>query len=197
MIEQFSSKLSETYSDLWEFIPGLIIALGVVLFFILLGKLVFVLFRKILDKRWKDSLLAGFIANVIKWAVYLIGFSAGLDIVGYGSILSGILAGAGIGAIIIGFAFKDIGENFLAGILLAFNRPFSTGDIIEVEGHKGTVRDLTLRAVHIRNAEGKDFYIPTSSILKNTLINYTRDGMLRLDFFIGISPEDDIETVRI
>jgi small-conductance mechanosensitive channel len=119
-----------------------------------------------------------------------------MDVLGVGDLFGGLLAGAGVGAIIFGFAFKDIGENFLAGILMAFNQPFDTGDIIEVDGHKGVVRDLDMRTVHIRNAEGKDIYLPNSLILKSTLINYTKDGSIRLSFDIGIAPEENIEQIR-
>ena len=57
-----------------------------------------------------------------------------LGIVGLGKAASGLLAGAGVSAFIIGFAFKDIGENFLAGIIMAFDRPFRIGDVVEIAG---------------------------------------------------------------
>jgi len=84
----------------------------------------------------------------------------------------------------------------LSGIILALKRPFEIGDIIEVQGDKGIVKDLDLRLTHLRNAEGKDIYIPNSSIIKNTLTNYTKDGFLRINFMIGIAPECDIEQTR-
>jgi len=117
-------------------------------------------------------------------------------VLGYKNIASTIFAGAGVSAIVIGFAFKDIAENFLAGIILTVNRPFEIGDIIESGGDKGTVKDLDLRSTHLRNSGGKDIYIPNSSIIKNTLTNYTMDGFLRMDFIIGIAPECDIEKTR-
>lgn len=119
-----------------------------------------------------------------------------LNIVGFGGIASSLIAGAGISAIIFGFAFKDIGENFLAGIILALKRPFEIGDIIEVDGYKGNVEDLDLRVTHLRNFEGKDIYIPNSSIIKNTLVNYTKDGNLRVNFMLGIAPESNILKTR-
>ncbi|MDX1472089.1 MAG: mechanosensitive ion channel family protein, partial [Flavobacteriaceae bacterium] len=151
---------------------------------------------KTTQRRWKDNLISSFLAEVIKWSFYLFGVIIALNALGFTGIASTVFAGAGVSAIVFGFAFKDIGENFLAGFILAIKRPFEIGDIIEIQGDKGTVRDLDLRLTHLRNAEGKDIYIPNSAIIKNTLVNYTKDGFLRVNFMIGIAPECDIELTR-
>ena len=80
-----------------------------------------------------------------------------------------MLAGAGISAFIIGFALKDIGENFLAGIILAFKRPFRVGDIVDINGLKGKVLTLNLRDTQIKTGDGKDVFIPNAVIIKNPL----------------------------
>ena len=58
------------------------------------------------------------------------------------------------------------------------------------------MKDLDLRITHLHSAEGKDIYVPNSSILKNTLTNYTKDGFLRVNFMIGIAPECNIDETR-
>jgi len=126
----------------------------------------------------------------------IIGFTIALFNLGLGGVASSLIAGAGVTAIIIGFAFKDIAENFLAGILLAINRPFNIGDIIEVGGVKGPVQDLDLRTTHIKTADGRDIYIPNSMAITNVFTNYTKDGFLRLDFLVGLDTFDDIENAR-
>lgn len=103
-----------------------------------------------------------------------------------GGAASGILAGAGVSAIILGFAFKDIGENFIAGFFLAFSRGFSIGDVIEVAGVKGRVNSINLRTTHLRTFDGRDVFMPNALLVKNPLSNYTRDGLLRYDFVVGL-----------
>jgi len=115
---------------------------------------------------------------------------------GFGGVANSLMAGAGVSAIIVGFAFKDIAENFLAGLLLLVSRPFEIGNIIEVSGAKGTVREMDIRTTHLRNIEGKDIYIPNSMIIKNPVINYTKDGLLRMDFLIGLDVPTDIAKVK-
>ena len=107
-------------------------------------------------------------------------------------IVSKILAGAGILTFVIGFAFKDIGENFLAGILLAFKSPFKEDDLIETENLIGYVKDLRIRETIIKTTDGKDVFVPNSQILKSPLINYTIDGFLRNEFMMGIDYSSDL-----
>ena len=138
-----------------------------------------------LQKRMHDALLANFISRLVKAVFLVIGFLIVLRIIGLTGIAQSLLAGAGISAFIIGFALKDIGENFLAGILLAFKRPFSIGEIIESNGVKGKVLALNLRDTQIKS-DGKDIYIPNALLIKNTLINYNSEGFLLQDFLIGL-----------
>jgi small-conductance mechanosensitive channel len=115
-----------------------------------------------------------------------------LNSIGLGTAAGSLMAGAGVSAIILGFAFKDIGENFLAGFFLAFGRPFGIGDLIEVEGIKGSVRAMNFRNTHVRTFDGQDIFIPNAMLIKNPLSNYTKDGLLRHKFILGIDYSDDI-----
>lgn len=192
----FSEIFNDFYSDISSKLPNMITGILVIVIFIIMGKLFYTFIGKRIQKKWKDTIISNFVSEATKWAFYIFGLIIALNIVGFGGIASSLIAGAGISAIIFGFAFKDIGENFLSGIILALKRPFEIGDIIEVEGCKGNVQDLDLRVTHLRNVEGKDIYIPNSSIIKNTLINYTKDGNLRVNFMIGIAPECNITETR-
>src|SRR6218665_213062 len=77
-----------------------------------------------IDKKSEDSLASDFLVNLIAFVLTVILIIICLSILGWGHVTDRILAGAGITTFIVGFALKDIGENFLAGILMAFRRPF-------------------------------------------------------------------------
>ncbi|WP_181885215.1 mechanosensitive ion channel domain-containing protein [Pontibacter diazotrophicus] len=120
------------------------------------------------EKAWLDGRLASkahdqitgkYIALVSKWAVIIIGLLLVLQTLGLSGVASGLLASAGLSAVVIGFAFKDIAENFLAGLILAFNRPFEINDTIEVDETIGKVKALHLRTTHIRTFDSKDVFI--------------------------------------
>jgi small conductance mechanosensitive channel len=145
--------------------------------------------------RMEDPLLAEFLATMTRFVVIIIGILLAFRILGMGGITSSILAGAGISAFIIGFALRDIGENFLAGILMAFKRPFRVGDFVESGAIKGTVLALSIRDTRLKTPDGKDVFVPNAMIIKNPLINYTIDGFLRFDFIVEIPAFTDYTKV--
>lgn len=142
--------------------------------------------QKHIKTRVENTLSGLFIAQILSIVIKLFVTILFLDLIGFQDITTKILAGAGIVTFVIGFAFKDIGENFLAGMLLAFKSPFKENDLIETENLIGYVKELRIRETVIKTTDGKDVFIPNSQILKTPLINYTIDGFLRNDFIIGI-----------
>lgn len=176
-----------------EWFPKLVLGLLIlVIFWWLAVRLRRFTVRK-LTLRMEDPLLAKFMARILKWIILIIGLIISLKTMDMGDIAGGLLAGASVSAFIIGFAFKDIGENFLAGILLAFSRPFQVGHTIETGDIKGNVVALDLRITQVKTFDGKDVFIPNSNLIKNPLINYTIDGFLRQDFIVGIDYDTDVD----
>lgn len=190
-------------NDLWLNVQSYSSSLIALLPKILVASLVFALLyffanrsrnfvKRRLNHRMDDPLLATFLSRVVKIALVIIAGLIALQILGLAGMAAGIVTGASVSAIVIGFAFKDIGENFLAGIMLAFNRPFRVGDIVELDGHKGTVVALNLRNARIKTFDGKDIFIPNANVIKNPVVNYTMDGFLRYDFTIGLDYGSDV-----
>ncbi|MCL9806259.1 mechanosensitive ion channel family protein [Flavobacterium amniphilum] len=146
-----------------------------------------------IDKKSEDSLASDFLVNLIAFILTVILVIICLSILGWGHVTDRILAGAGITTFIIGFALKDIGENFLAGILMAFRRPFKVGDLIEIESVRGRVTEMSLRETIIKTSDGKEVFIPNAMLVKNLLVNHTYDNLLRSEFSISIENNEDTE----
>lgn len=191
-----NDKIINSFEVYWQNVvdrlPEITVGTTLLIVFILLA----IFFRKLVVKRLKakmtDVLLLNFIGRVVFLFFLIIGVVVFLNQVGLGQAASGLLAGAGVSALILGFAFKDIGENFLAGFFLAFSRPFSIGDIIEVDGLTGTVKAMSFRNSQIRTFDGRDIFIPNAMMIKNPLTNYTKDGLMRHDFELGIDYGEDV-----
>jgi len=190
-LDDIQSQVVENYDTLVAITPRLIIAVILLVIFWFLGFYVKKLANKRLEKNMNDSLLANFLAGLVRGVILLLGILFVLRFWGFTGVVTSVLTGAGISAFIIGFALKDIGENFLAGILLAFKRPFKIGDVIEVSGVKGRVIQLNLRDTQIKTEDGKDVYMPNGSMVKNPLINFTIDGFIRNQFDIGLDHGSD------
>lgn len=193
--ENFLAATTKMWNDFIALLPSLLVGIGVLALFIVLGLSSRYFLRRRLKRRYKDPVVTNFYGDIVKWVLFTIGAIASLHVMGFGGIVTSLMAGAGISALIVGFAFKDIAENFLAGFLLAINRPFHAGDLVEIEGNKGTVKSMDLRTTHLRVADGRDIYVPNSIIMKGVLTNYTRDGLLRIDFVVGVAAESDMSFV--
>lgn len=199
-MNKFITDLMETiqsyYESIIDLLPKLALAIIVfsILFFLANRSRNFVSSR--LSKRMDDMLLARFIARLVKISMVIFGLLIVLKIVGLTDIATGIITGASVSAIVVGFAFKDIGENLLAGVMLAFNRPFRVGDTVELSGHQGKIVLLNLRDTQIKTFDGKDIYIPNASIVKNPVINYTIDGFLRKEVEFGVDYVADVEEAK-
>lgn len=189
-----TTSIFDTLSEM-NFGLRIIIAIIVFIIFWLFSLLIKKLFVQKLSSRFEEKIPVYFYSNLFRIIVVIAGALFALKIIGMAGIATSILAGAGISAFIIGFALKDIGENFLSGILLASNRPFRIGDNIECVNIKGKVVGLNLKHTEVKTADGKDVFIPNSILIKNPLYNYTRDGKLRHDINIIINNNVDINSL--
>lgn len=190
--QDVSSILTEYYEAFVLIFPRLVLATLVLLFFLFTANYLYRFARKKLAVRMDDVLLANFIARTAKIFYQILGLLIIFSILDLMAIAGSLLAGAGLSAIIVGFAFKDIAENFLAGVIMAFRRPFRKGDVIQSGDVQGTVLQLNIRDTQVKTPDGKDVFIPNGQILKNALFNYTIDGYLRYDFVIGLDYGSDV-----
>ncbi|MDT8320315.1 MAG: mechanosensitive ion channel family protein [Xanthomonadales bacterium] len=136
-----------------------------------------------------------YVRRLVAWTVRTVGVLLALGVMGFQGLAASVLATGGVLAIVLGFAFREIGENLLAGIFLTFSRPFEIGDLIRTGDLTGTVRSLDLRSVHIRTFDACDVFVPSAQIFRRELYNYTRDGWRRPGFSIGIAYHDAPEAV--
>ena len=176
-----------------EFLPRLFIATIVALIIYLIGRGLSRGIVSILRRSTVPETYHLFFKKLISGIAVFIGFIIFLNLIGYTALAASLVAGGGLTAVMLGFAFKDIGENFLAGFFLAFSRPFNTNDVIESGGIMGRVKSIQLRHTHIRTGDGCDVFVPSAQLFTRPLHNYTLDGLRRGGFTVGIDYADDSE----
>ncbi len=193
-------KLKESAQGNWnEFIaqvPDIIVAILIVAVGSLLARVITNFFRKTISRRTNDPLMTNFLSKTIKTGLLILVFMIALKVAGMGGIAAGLLTAAGASAVILGFAFKDIGENFISGVILSFNRPFDVNDTVMIGEIFGKVKMMEFRFTKLKTFDGRDVYIPNSDIIKKAVFNYTEDGFYRSDFVVGIDYEDDIDVAK-
>lgn len=195
MIESLGDALLVEAEQLIAILPRLLFSLLVVFAIYTLGKWLAAGTVRFLKRSSIPETYHDYFRKLIKSIGAFVAFVVFLNMIGYQALAASLLAGGGLTAVMLGFAFKDIGENFLAGFLLAFSRPFSTDDIIESEGIVGKVRGISLRHTHIRARDGSDVFVPSSQLFTRPLKNYTLDGLRRDSFIMSIDYKEDTEEV--
>ncbi len=192
---QVSEELMGAVDQTASYLPQLFAAVAAFLTLVIVGRFAGHGIRRLLMGRGSGR-MAALLRSIVQWALAGLGLVVALQILGLTAIAGSLLATGGLMAVILGFAFRSIGENLLAGLFLGFSRAFEVGDLIESSGHTGTVRDINLRSVHIRSGDGRDIFIPCAQIFATPLINFTRDGLRRADFVIGVDYRHDPGEVR-
>ncbi|WP_194852541.1 mechanosensitive ion channel family protein [Nonlabens antarcticus] len=192
----FQDQLGITLTNYYERFIDILPRLGLGLLIIILGIFIAGFLSRFATSRIKarthDPLMSRFLGRTIKFLIIVAIIVIGLQVAGFGDISAGIFATAGASAVILGFAFKDIGQNFIAGVILSFNRPFNMGDTVEIGSNFGKVKALEFRYTKLKTFDGKDVYIPNSDVITQPVTNYTEDGYFRWEFMVGIDYEDDI-----
>lgn len=189
-------RLNLYYLKFLSALPRIGMAIIILVVGILLASWLTKIIQKGIRKRSHDPLMSSFLGEAIKliFVVVIILFS--LSVAGLGGIAGALLATAGASAVVLGFAFKDIAENFLAGIILAFNRPFRVNDTVQIENVFGKIKEMEFRYTKIVTFDGRSVYIPNSDVLTKPVFNYTEDGFYRSDFVVGIAYENEIENAK-
>ena len=166
--------------------PWVVLAVAIILITWLVARLVAALVRRFFSRRISSSLLLGVVVQAFSIPVFLLGVYFVLQVAGLTRLAITVLGGTGLIGIIVGFAFRDIAENFLASILLSVRNPFSTGDLIEVDGYTGIVQNLNIRSTVLLTLDGNYVQIPNAIVFKSTIRNYSSTSSRRADFAVGI-----------
>ena len=161
-----------------------------------LARALYVLTKRVIAKQTKDALLWILLADVF-WLLSMLG---GLTLsvqVAFGiNITRHIFVSAGILSVVLGFAFKELGENFVAGFMLALRPPFAIDDFIEYEDTIGRVCEISLRAVRVITPDGKEVYIPSANLINNKFASLTFMPLLRYDFDLPMAPGFDFKQLE-
>ncbi|MCX7545882.1 mechanosensitive ion channel family protein [Marinicella gelatinilytica] len=191
----FQPAVDETlrlYDGFIRTIPKITIAAILLLLTWFVGKLSVRTSRRILDRKLNNPFVLRMVTRLIALPVFIIGLYLVLQITGLTKLALTLLGGTGLMGVIIGLAFKDIAENFLASMLISVQRPFKIGDLIKVDDHEGVVQSVTTRGTVIMTLDGNHIQIPNSTIYKTTIINVTANPKIRQQFSIGIGYNDGI-----
>ncbi len=191
----FQPAVDETvslYNDFVRTIPKIVIALILLIITWVLAKVAVNLAGRVLKQRINNPFVMRLSARMAALPVVVIGLYLVLQVTGLTKLALTLLGGTGLMGIIIGLAFRDIAENFLASILISIQRPFKINDYIKVNDTEGVVQSVTTRGTVIMTLDGNHIHIPNTTIYKSTIINVVANPQVRQQFTVGIGYDDGI-----
>ncbi len=201
---QHTAKYNDAYSTIdkimdgfWERVPYFCIALVVLIIFWLLSKVFKFFVRKTLENRsYTRQNLVLVLNRVGSTFIIFFGFLIAMVIAIPGFTPGQLMSALGIGSVAIGFAFKDIFQNMLSGILILISEPFKIGDTIVVNNMEGTVEDIQIRATFLHSADGRRIVIPNATVYTSAVTVNTAYPRRRCEFLVGIGYEDDVQKAK-
>jgi small-conductance mechanosensitive channel len=185
LLERFAAALDLVETKLVKLVasaPLLLVAILIVLFSAWFGSFVARRMRLLSRIARSNPYMDGLLRGIVRGLITLAGVLVALDLLGATSLVGAVLGSAGVVGLVLGFAFKDIAENYVAGVLLSLRRPFSPGDSVRIDAYEGKVVALTSRVTVLMTAEGNHLQLPNALVFKSVLLNYTRNPKRRFDF---------------
>ena len=188
-------RMRELVKRLLRNLPLIGVAMGIVLVFLLLAKLVSNADR-LFSGLSGNQMLRSVLARSAAVLVFLFGLFLSLDLLGLTGLVGALAGAAGVIGIALGFATRDLVENYLSSILLSAQSPFSVRDWVEVGQYTGSVVRMTSRDLVLMTLEGNHIRIPNAHVFKSVIVNYTRNPLRAFSFDVGLGTEENIEDAR-
>lgn len=189
-MQEYFTKLAENFINS---IPSIISAILILVVSYYGGVLLSRLLRRVLQRQSADTGVIHLLTKSLKWAIISLGVIAALQIF---FDVTAFLAGLGILGFTIGFALQNIMQNFVSGVILLIQRPFTVGQVVSIAGFDGTVLKIGLRTTEMKTLDGRIVFLPNGDVLAQPIINYTRADMRRIELPIGVAYDSNPDTVR-
>jgi small-conductance mechanosensitive channel len=174
-----------------SYLPLLLVSLLLVGFFYLLSRGVD-RFDKIFARVSPNRFVQDLVRQAARVVVLLTGVLIALEILDATALVSAVLGTAGVMGLALGFAFRDLVENYISSILLSVRQPFSPNDHVVIDGREGKVVRLTSRATILMTLDGNHLRIPNAQVFKGIILNYSRNPLRRFDFGVGVGVGEDL-----
>jgi small conductance mechanosensitive channel len=194
------SNAQSLLAQLWESfvyrLPGLALGIVVMAVFIFLAPHLASLLVKPMTRATTSPLLRSVIQRSISLVLMLLGIYLFLFLAGLTGFAIAVVSGTGVVGLILGFAFRDIAENFISSLLLTIQRPFRIGDIVQINDFTGIIQKVTTRATTLVDFDGNHIQIPNATIYKGVIKNLTANPLMRGHFVIGVGYDADIQRAQ-
>ena len=195
-LEILIAQLRTMWEGIISLLPSLVIAILFLFFTWIVARFATKIADRLTSRTAMRPSLRELVETLIRIAIWTVGLLIALTILLPDLTPGSLIAGLGVGTVAIGFAFQDIFENFLAGILIMIREKMRIGDYISCEGIEGKVEQIMLRETHIRKLSNELTIVPNSVLFKNPVEILTDQDQRRHEIVVGVSYDTDLEQAR-
>jgi len=190
------NSVSDMAKGAVKHLPNLVIASIVLLVTLTISKGTQFIYGRVIRERNLRQSLKDLFRKLITIAIWVSGLLVAMMIVFPSVKPESLLAGLGLSSIAIGFAFKDVVENFFAGFLILIREPLEIGDFMECEGIVGKVEEISIRDTLIRQVDGQQVVMPNAMLFKNPLKVMTDLDIRATTIVCGVAYDADVDQAR-
>ncbi len=190
------TSVETLWTDFLYRLPLIVAGIVVLIGTSLVSRLANAIGARTIQRSGMRTSLQDLILQLLTIAIWLVGLLIAAIIMFPGMTPSKALAVLGLGSVAVGFAFKDIFENFFAGILILWKYPFDKGDFIECDTINGKIEDITIRNTMIRQVDGQLVVAPNAMLFKNAVDVLTSRPSRRTTVLCGVAYDTDLDEAR-
>lgn len=193
-------QLQMMVNDLVEAIPAVIVGVVVFIAFLVIASVTRWAIRGLAERSRRRRNVGMVVSRIAQWTIIVIGFLIGAVIVFPNFTSAELIQLLGLSSVAIGFAFRDVLQHLLVGLILLLNEPFQVGDQIVVESSEGlihgTVEDIGSRATAVRSYDGRRIYVPNTLMYNNTVTVNTANDKRRVEVDLRLTYDSDIDAAK-
>ncbi len=188
---QFTDKAVDLFMT---YVPKLALAMLTLLIGLWVISIVTKVTQKGMEKSKADPTLIPFICSMVSWGFKALLLISVASMVGIAT--TSFVAVLGAAGLAVGLALQGSLANFAGGVLILMFKPYAVGDLIEGQGHLGVVKEVQIFNTILLTPQNKRVIVPNGAMSNGSVVNYSAEGMLRVDLTIGISYESDVSKAK-
>ncbi len=195
-METVGASLTTLWTEFLKQVPLIVAALAIILLTWLVARIAVAVVSKTAKRSHIRHGLQDLLLQLTTCGVWVVGLMVAAIVMFPGMTPAKLLTVLGLSSVAIGFAFKDIFENFFAGVLILWRFPFDKGDFVECGEVRGRVEDITVRMTSIRQVDGQLVVLPNAMLFKQPVYVLTSKPSRRTTVICGIAYDEDVATAR-
>lgn len=195
---QAIDRLQKIVNDLVRATPNILLGILVFVVFLMIGNIARRVIKAGIERsRYRRNQNLGVVVGRLsQWLIIIFGATVSMVLMFPNFSVTEMVQLFGLGSVAVGFAFRDVLQNFLVGIILLLSEPFRIGDQIITDDYEGTVEDINTRATTLRTYNGQRVVIPNNDLYKNPVVVQTAFERRRIDESIHITYDSDLDAAK-